>query len=122
MVSPPTESDEMGVFALPVHLVGMALRAVYIPPFAKARRMGTREFVVGYELLGGPPAIRRVDFMSGTYSGDSHYSSAQRTEGLTVYSGKVIVTSQTLTCSPYLLWNETRFLAPSTYPEEQQVP
>jgi hypothetical protein len=33
--------------------VGMAVRAVYIPPFAKARRMGTRGFASSLEVEGG---------------------------------------------------------------------
>lgn len=42
--------------------------------------------------------------LRGTYSGDAQYNSTYREEGLTVYSGKALVTAETLTCSPYLLY------------------
>ena len=43
--------------------------------------------------------------ITGVYSGDSQYQSTQRDLALTVYSGQVIITSETLVCSPYLDFN-----------------
>ena len=42
--------------------------------------------------------------LTGTYSGDSHYTSIKRDEVLDVYANKSIVTAETLTCSPYILY------------------
>jgi RHS repeat-associated protein len=43
--------------------------------------------------------------IAGVYSGDSQYQSTQRDMALTVYSGQVIITSETLVCSPYIDFN-----------------
>jgi RHS repeat-associated protein len=51
-------------------------------------------------LFNPPPGVYTV---TASYLGDSHYSPMQVQEGLTVYTGKVIVTSSTLTCSPYVI-------------------
>jgi RHS repeat-associated protein len=43
--------------------------------------------------------------ITGVYSGDSQYQSTQRDMALTVYSGQVMITSETLVCSPYIDFN-----------------
>lgn len=47
-----------------------------------------------------PPGVYAL---TGAYSGDSRYGPAEVQEGLTVYTGKIIVSSNTLTCSPYVV-------------------
>jgi hypothetical protein len=42
--------------------------------------------------------------ITGVYSGNGIYLPTQRDMALTVYSGKVIVTAETLVCSPYLAY------------------
>ena len=50
--------------------------------------------------FGPGPGIYVV---TAAYSGDSQYQATQRDLGLTVYSGQVIITAETLVCSPYLV-------------------